>query len=279
MHPIWRHLALILLLLASGCGDARPVLRIGVTTSIRDSGLIDEIVPVFEQQHGVRVDVIAAGTGNVLKLGEDGNLDVVWVHARSLEDAFMEAGHGIRREDVMHNYFQLLGPVDDPAEIRGMPVAEALRKIHKSKARFVSRGDNSGTHLREIVLWSAAFPTAEGEQPAGLRRWDNYFETGQGMGASLIVAEQKQAYFLADRGTFLNYRAKKIELTALAPDSAELRNDYGIIVVNPTKHSAINGTLAHTFVDYIISTDTQQRIADFQIDGESLFVPRHMPDE
>ncbi len=274
MRSIW--LFIPLACFAVGCGESQPVLRVAITTSIRDSGLMDQVVPAFEQQHGVRVDVIAAGTGNALKLGEDGNVDVVWVHARALEDAFMEAGHGIRREDVMSNNFELLGPADDPAGVQGLPAAEALRKIHESGARFVSRGDNSGTHLRELALWEAAFPDAAADQPAGLRRWDNYFETGQGMGATLIVADQKQAYVLADRGTYLNYRQKKIDLVPLASESAELRNDYGIMVVNPAKNSAINEPLAQSFLDFVISADAQQRIADFKIDGEALFTPKHL---
>ncbi|MDA7980673.1 MAG: substrate-binding domain-containing protein [Pirellulales bacterium] len=265
---------IVLFALCCGCGDHRPVLRVALTTSVRDSGLTEVLIPPFEATHGVRVDVIAAGTGNVLKLGEDGNVDVVLVHARVLEEAFMDAGHGVRREDVMYNNFELLGPPDDPAAVRGLPVPEALRKIRAAGVRFVSRGDNSGTHRRELDLWKSAHEQGDAGHP-GLHKWENYLETGQGMGASLIVAEQKQAYVLSDRGTYLNYKQKKISLIALASQSAELRNDYGVMVVNPERHSAINRKLAESFVDYLISPATQQKIADFTVDGESLFVPRH----
>ncbi len=207
--------------------------------------------------------MIAVGTGKALKLGEAGNVDVVFVHARQAEDAFMAAGHGVRREDVMYNTFELLGPSDDPADIKGMLVAEALQRIAAGNFGFVSRGDDSGTHKRELLLW---------EKGGGQPEWSEYVEAGQGMGATLVIADQMKAYALADRGTYLRFKSK-VELIPLAAQSADLRNSYGIIVVNPAKHPAISTELANALVDYIISPTTQQAIANFQLEGEPLFVP------
>ena len=243
------------------------MLRLAVTTSTRDSGLLDLLTPVFEKEHNARVDVIAVGTGKSLKLGENGDVDAILVHARCAEEAFMKGEHGIRRESVMQNSFEVLGPTSDPADIRGKAAAEALRKIAAEKQRFVSRGDESGTHSRELLLWQAA-----GGKPA----WKAYVESGQGMGASLIMADQMQAYILTDRGTYLSFR-DKIALVPLVKKSAELLNTYSVIVVNPSKHSRINDHLAQSFVDYLISPGAQQMIGDHRIDGEPLFQPLRLP--
>jgi len=245
--------------------SAREVLRLAVTTSTRDTGLLDALLPVFESQENARVDVIAAGTGKALKLGEAGEADAVLVHARAAEDVFMAAGHGIRREDVMYNTFEMLGPHDDPAGVRDLSPGEALRTIAASGRRFVSRGDDSGTHKREQQLWAA-----EGSRP----QWDGYAESGQGMGPTLIMADQMQAYVLADRGTFLAMR-NKIELVPLVKQTDALKNPYGILVVNPNADPHINERLAQKFADFLISPPTQSMIRDFQVDGESLFYPVH----
>ncbi len=262
------------IVMLAGCGrsgtDAggqTPVLRLAVTTSTRDSGLLDVLVPVFEKEHGVRVDVIAVGTGAALKLGEAGDVDVVLVHAREAEDAFMAARHGVRREDVMYNTFEILGPVDDPAGIRDMEPAAALTKIAVGGQRFVSRGDESGTHKREKKLWDDA---------KGRPQWDGYVESGHGMGATLTMADQMNAYVLSDRGTYLKFK-KKIRLIPLVTSSESLRNPYGIMVVNPQKHPSIHSELAQTFVDFIISAAAQQLIRDYKIDGEQLFYPLRLP--
>jgi len=239
----------------------KPVLRMAVTTSHRDSGLLDVLVPVFEEDHGARVDVIAVGAGAALKLGEAGDVDLVLVHARAAEDAFMAAGHGIRREDVMYNTFEILGPPDDPAGIRGMEPEAALTKIATSGHKFASRGDESGTHQREMQLWRGQLP-----------QWDGYIESGQGMGATLTIADQMNAYVLTDRGTYLNFK-DKIQLTPLVTSSESLRNPYGIMVVNPEKHRLINCDLAEAFVDFIISAEAQTLIRDYQVQGEPLFYP------
>lgn len=254
-------------LLSTGCterGDDRPqTLRLATTTSTRDSGLLDVLLPPFEAAHDARIDVIAAGTGKALKLGEAGDVDVVLVHARKAEEAFMAAGHGVRREEVMYNTFELLGPPDDPAKLRDLPPPAALKRIVEGGHRFVSRGDDSGTHKRELLLWQEA-----GGRPA----WDEYVETGQGMGATLAIADQMRGYVLADRGTYQFFR-RKIGLIPLAKQTPEMRNVYGIIVVNPDKHPAVQGGLAGELVDYFLAPATQQVIADYQVAGEALFVP------
>ena len=248
---------------SSATSEPSSVLRLAVTTSTRDSGLLDVLLPVFIQQHSVRVDVIAVGTGAALKLGEQGDVDVVLVHAREAEDAFMAAGHGIRREDVMANRFEILGPAGALAAFSDLDADAALKKIAADHRRFVSRGDNSGTHQREIHLWQAA---------GGRPEWNDYLESGQGMGATLTMADEMQAYVLSDRGTYLRFNSK-ISLVPLVTSSAGLANPYGILVVNPDKHRRVNVRLAQTFVDFMISANTQQRIADYTVEGEPLFQP------
>jgi len=258
----------------AGCADSESdasskALRLAVTTSTRDSGLLDVLIPFFEEEHSVRVDVIAIGTGAALKQGKNGNVDVVFVHSRKAEDSFMEAGHGIRREDVMYNTFELLGPSSDPAGIQGLPAAQALQKIAASRQRFVSRGDDSGTHKRELELWEAG---------GGRPEWIEYVESGQGMGGTLTMADQMQAYTLTDRGTYLK-RSSTLDLAPRASQSEQLRNPYGIMVVDPKKHESIQGELANAFVDYIISREAQEMINAYQIDGESLFYSLRLPED
>ncbi len=242
--------------------DSLEVLRLATTTSTRDSGLLDQMLPRFEQSNGCRVDVVAVGTGAALKLGEAGDADVVLVHAREAEDVFMEAKHGVRHEEIMFNNFVLLGPPTDPASVRDVEPVQALRAIADGEHRFVSRGDDSGTHKREMSLWKRA-----GVRPA----WENYLECGQGMGPALIMASEKRAYVLADMGTFLKFRSK-VELAPLAGESEHLRNPYAAIVVRPGT-SRINARLADAFVDFLISEEGQQLIGDYQLSGQRLFHP------
>jgi tungstate transport system substrate-binding protein len=260
------------LLLLAGCsgnvespqqGSRRTVLRLATTTSTRDSGLLDELLPVFEKSHGCRVDVIAVGTGAALKLGEVGDADVVLVHARTAEEAFMQAKHGIRHEEFMYNDFVLLGPKDDSARIRDMEPSAALRQIAEGKCPFVSRGDDSGTHKRELRLWERA-----GGRPA----WDDYVECGQGMGPTLVMADEKQGYVLADGGTYLRFQ-DKITLVPLAAAAKSLRNPYAAIVVNPEKHEKINVKVANALVDFLISGKAQRLVSDYQVSGQRLFHP------
>lgn len=253
--------------LIAGCGnperEAPAVLRLATTTSTRDSGLIDELLSAFERQHQVSVRVIAVGTGKALKLGELGEVDVVLVHAEQAELRFLADRHAVRREPVMFNYFEILGPPDDPAGIRDQPPDTAFRLIRSAGGTFVSRGDDSGTHKREQTLWELA-----GQSPD----WSGYLETGQGMGRSLIIADQKRGYILCDRGTYLAMK-DKIDLVPLARKTESMKNPYGVLCVNPEKNSQINLPLANLWVDFLISSETQQRIGEFRIQGESLFQP------
>lgn len=242
-------------------------LILATTTSTEDSGLLDVILPDFEKEFNATVDVVAVGTGQAIKLGEDGNADVLLVHDRAKEDKFMEAGHGVRREDVMYNDFIIIGPKDDPAGIKGMTdAAAAMKKIADSQATFISRGDESGTHSKEKALWKAA-----GVEPTG--SW--YVSAGQGMGAVLTMADERQAYSLSDRATFLARTLEGLDLVILVEGDKALFNPYGVIAVNPNKGSHINATLANSFIDWIISVPVQERISQFGKDkfGQSLFIP------
>ena len=258
-------LGLGLALCLAACGDtaASPTrLRLATTTSTENSGLLEWLLPPFEQAANVRVETIAVGTGKALALGERGDADVLLVHARTREDAFVAAGYGVDRRDVMWNDFVILGPADDPAGVRGMRgAAAALAKIGAARARFVSRGDDSGTHIRERDLWQAA---------GGRPEWEGYWETGQGMGATLTIADEKHGYVLADRGTFLAF-GRKVDLDVLVEGDPALRNPYGVIRVNPERHPHVQTAAARALVDYLTSSEGQARIAAFRKDGEVLF--------
>jgi len=242
-------------------------LVLATTTSTENSGLLAEIIPVFEDEYGVTVDVIAMGTGQALQLGEDGNADVLMVHARALEDAFMEAGHGIRREDLMYNDFVIAGPPEDPAGVEGVEdAAAAFAQIAEAKAPFVSRGDESGTHTKEKAIWQAAEIDPEGD-------W--YISAGQGMGAVLTMADEQIAYTLSDRATYLARTLEGTELVILVEGDPILFNPYGVIAVNPDKGEQINNELANTFIDWLISVPTQEMIGEFGAEqfGAPLFTP------
>ncbi|WP_298008685.1 MULTISPECIES: substrate-binding domain-containing protein [Anaerolinea] len=261
---------LLALLALSACQrpSALPHLRLATTTSTQDSGLLDMLIPVFEEAYPVRVDVIATGTGQALKLGEDGNADVLLVHDFEREQAFMAAGYGVRREDVMFNDFVLVGPAEDPAEARGAAsMTEAFQRIAWSRAFFISRGDSSGTHVREQALWEQAGIHPQGE--------DWYFSAGQGMGEVLTLAEEQRAYTLSDRATFLRRQQNGLQLVILREKEEGLRNPYGAIVVSPARGADIQVEWAETFVDWLISVPVQQRIARFGVDefGQPLFFP------
>jgi tungstate transport system substrate-binding protein len=246
-------------------------LILATTTSTENSGLLDFILPDFETEHNVHVDVIAVGTGQALKLGEDGNADVLMVHARAKEDAFMDAGHGVRREDVMYNDFVIVGPADDPAGIRGMTDAgEAFQELAQAEGTFVSRGDDSGTHTKERTIWAAA-----GVEPVG----DWYVSAGQGMGAVLTMADEQQAYTLSDRATYLARTLEGIDLEILVEGDPILFNPYGVIAVNPDKGDHIKNDLANAFIDWLISVPTQEKIGQFGVDefGAPLFTPDSDP--
>lgn len=246
-------------------------LVLATTTSTQDSGLLDYLLPFFEQETGVKVDVIAVGTGQALQLGQDGNADVLLVHARSKEDEFMKNGHGTRREDVMYNDFIIVGPESDPAGIKGMTSAvEAFKAIAEKQASFISRGDESGTHTKEKSIWSKAAIEPQGD-------W--YVSAGQGMGEVLTMANEQQAYTLTDRATYLARTKAGLDLQILVEGDKDLLNPYGVIAVDPKKNPNIQGDLANQFIEWIISVPVQEKIAEFgKADfGESLFFPDSQP--
>ena len=258
---------MVLFLLLAACGDAapRPRVRLATTTSTENSGLLEYLLPEFERREKIELQVIAVGTGQALKLGERGDADLVLVHARAREDAFMAAGFGIERRDVMWNDFVILGPPADPAKVRGKDAAAALRKIAAAKAFFVSRGDDSGTHTRERLLWKAAGVDVP-------RREEFFLEAGQGMGKCLVIADERRAYVLADRGTFLAFR-RKLELEVLVEGDPALHNPYGAMLVNPGRHPGLNSSGARKLLEFLTSPETQRRIAAFRVDGQVLFHP------
>jgi tungstate transport system substrate-binding protein len=240
-------------------------LILATTTSTEDSGLLDYILPDFEEKYDATVDVIAVGTGQALELGTNGDADVVLVHARAKEDAFVEAGDGTQRYDVMYNDFIIVGPADDPAGIKGMTSAtEALAKIAESKATFISRGDESGTHTKEKGLWEKAGIAPEGD-------W--YVSAGQGMGEVLTMAAEQQAYTLSDRATYVVRQADGLDLEILVEGDKALFNPYGVIPVNPEKHPDIHAELGQAFADWITSLETQELIASYKVNDQQLFVP------
>lgn len=243
-------------------------LRLSTTTSTDNSGLLAVLIPPFEKKTGLKVDVIAVGTGKALALGQNGDVDVVLVHARAEEDKFVAAGFGVNRRDVMHNDFIILGVSADPAGVKGLKdAAEALRRIAAKQASFVSRGDESGTHVKEKELWAKT-----GQQPQG--RW--YKEAGQGMGEVIIMSENLGGYTLADRGTYLSMKAK-VRLQILVEGDPVLFNPYGVIAVNPARHPHVNYDGAMAFVAWLTSREGQQLIADFKVDGDVLFFPDAVP--
>lgn len=237
-------------------------LRLATTTSTENSGLLAELIPPFEKANDCQVDVIAVGTGKAIKLGENGDVDVVMVHARTKEDKFVADGYGVDRRDVMYNDFVILGPTGDPAGVKGMTDAvSAMAGIANAKATFVSRGDDSGTHAREKQLWQAA-----GMQPAG----DWYLEAGRGMGEVIIMAGERQGYTLCDRGTYLAFRSKT-DLQIVVEGDRRLYNPYGVILVNPLKHPHVKADLGKKFLNFLTSGQAKALIAGFRKNGEQLF--------
>lgn len=235
---------------------------LATTTSTQDTGLLDELLPDFEEEAGCTVKTVAVGSGEALEMGERGDADVLLVHSPDAEEEFMDGGHGVSREPVMHNDFVIVGPEADPADLEGAAdAAEALTRIAETESAFASRGDDSGTHAKELSLWEEA-----GVDPAG--EW--YFETGQGMGETLTIADQKSAYTLADRGTFL--ATANLDSKITFEGSGDLQNFYHVIVVDRGEEPA---RCAEEFSTWIRESSVQERIGDFGVDeyGEPLFVP------
>ncbi len=245
---------------------SNPNLILATTTSTQDSGLLDVLIPAFEAATGYTVQTVAVGTGQALTMGEEGNADVLLVHAPGSEVTFMENGFGSNRQLVMHNDFILVGPAADPASIEGLGALEAMKAIAATGATFVSRGDDSGTHKKELDLWKKAEV-----DPAG-QTW--YLETGQGMGATLTIASEKAAYTLTDRATYLANQ-DNLQLVILSEGDPTLLNVYHVIAVNPEKWPAVNADGATAFADFLTSVDGQSLIASFGVEefGQPLFIP------
>jgi tungstate transport system substrate-binding protein len=264
-----RALVMVALLLVGlvGLTAAQPrTIVLATTTSTQDSGLLDLLVPLFERETGSSVKTVAVGTGQALALAARGEADVLLVHAPALEKRYVREGKLHNRRLVMYNDFVLVGPAGDPAGIKGTPrAADALQRIAAARARFVSRGDNSGTHLLERALWRDA-----GIAPAG----DWYAESGQGMGATLAIADERQAYTLTDRATLLAFRAR-VGLPVLVAGDRRLRNVYAVLEVNPSSGPRLNAAGGKAFADFMVSPEAQARIRTFGVDryGQPLFVP------
>ncbi|MDK2865700.1 MAG: tungstate transport system substrate-binding protein [Clostridiales bacterium] len=244
--------------------DASSII-IATTTSTRDSGLLDAILPDFQAKTGIEPQVIAVGTGKALQMGVDGEADVLLVHAKSSEEAFVANGDGLERFDVMYNDFVIVGPKGDPDGLSGDNVEAALKSIYEKQLPFVSRGDDSGTHKKEKAFWESYALTPEGD-------W--YISAGKGMGDVLQMASELQAYTMTDRATYLALR-DHLELDIIVEGDSNLFNQYGVIAVNPNKSDLINAEGAQAFIDWILSDDTQALIAEYgkETFGQALFTP------
>lgn len=236
------------------------------TTSTEQSGLFGHLLPAFRQATGIHVRVVALGTGQALDTGRRGDADVVFVHDPAAEAKFVAEGYGLRRQAVMVNDFVLIGPKADPAGVRGSDVAMALKQVAAGKTGFVSRGDKSGTHAAELRYWKVAGLDIAAARPAGYR------ECGCGMGPALNMASSTNAYVLADRGTWLNFKNRG-DLAVLVEGDKRLFNQYGVMVVNPARHPHVKQALAQAFVDWVVSPAGQGTIAGYRIGGEQLFFP------
>ncbi|MCP4595554.1 substrate-binding domain-containing protein [Neptuniibacter sp.] len=261
----WISAALSAAILATGSVAAvaeEQIIRLATTTSTYNSGLLDDLLPVFEKKHGAKVHVIAVGTGKALRMGQAGDVDVVMTHAPKSEKKFVDAGHGVNPMSVMYNDFVIVGPASDPAKIKGSSdVATALESVAQVNAQFISRGDDSGTHKKELSLWSN---TATGKNFA------NYKEVGQGMGKVLQIADELNGYTMTDRGTWLAYE-DRLQLKLLVEGDKRLFNPYQIIQVNPTKHEGLNESGAKALSEWFVSSEGQKLINDFRIKGKVLF--------
>jgi len=296
-NVIWIVIAVFMMCMVHGTTmGADKILKMSTTTSTENSGLLDVLLPQLEKDTGIRVKVIAKGTGAAIRDGIDGNVDVIFVHAKAREKKFVTDGFGAYRLGVMHNDFVILGPAGDPARIKGMShAAAALKAIADAKARFVSRGDDSGTHTKEQTLWKATGLPIKTEtteiikkgkkrkvsfqHPVGLGKW--YLSIGQGMGKALTYAEEKQSYILADRGTYLKYkfgRKQGLDLEILCEGDPALHNPYGIIPINPKKYPHVKFELADRFAKWLVSQKAQALIAHYKIQGQQAFFPDAVPD-
>ncbi len=281
-------------MMSSNAFSADKVLKMSTTTSTQSSGLLDILLPAYEKATGVKVKVIAKGTGAAIRDGQDGNVDIIFVHAKSREDAFVSEGYGTKRYAVMHNDFVIIGPDADPAGIKGSSDAGAsLKKIAEAGATFVSRGDDSGTHTKEQYLWKQSGLPLEKQTQTIVKKGAKkeisfnrpaksdayYLSIGQGMGKTITFTEEKQAYTMSDRGTYIKYKYGKtpaVDLEVLCEGGADLANPYGIIPVSPEKHAHVQYDLAKQFAEWITSAEGQKIIADYRLEGKQLFYPDAM---
>jgi tungstate transport system substrate-binding protein len=259
---------LVVLVGATATVAAETRMRMASTTSTQNSGLFDYLLPIFEKKTGIKIDVVAVGTGASIEIGKRGDADVVFVHAKEQELQAVQEGAFVNRHDVMYNDFVIIGPPNDPAKVKGMKsAADALKQIAGAGASFVSRGDKSGTHTKELSLWKKA-----GLEPAG-QKW--YIEIGQGMEKTQRMADEKKAYTLTDRGTWLATKDKdKLDLIIVLEGDPTLFNQYGVMAVNPEKHKHVKYKEAMDFVNWIISKEGQDAVAAFKDkNGNALFIP------
>lgn len=277
LAPLMILMATMLLVAFTGCGQKpapqqqsapEPQVKdmiLATTTSTQDSGLLDVLIPIFEQKTGYNVKTVSVGSGAAITMGEKGEADVLLVHSPAAEKKIVDAGAVVNYQLVMHNDFIIIGPAKDPAGIKGLKAGEAFKKIAESKSVFVSRGDNSGTHSKEKAIWTEVSITPEGS-------W--YQSSGAGMGQTLNIANEKEAYTLTDRATYLAQK-KNINLEILSEGDASLLNIYHVMQVNQDKHSTVNKDGAKAFVDFMVAADTQKTISEFGKDkyGQALFTP------
>ena len=281
----------VLVLAASPVAAEDKILKMSTTTSTQSSGLLDILLPAFLKDTGIQVKVIAKGTGAAIRDGMDGNVDVIFVHAKGREDTFVADGYGTERYAVMHNDFVLVGPPSDPAGIKGMnDAAVALKQIASSAAPFISRGDDSGTHTKEQALWKATGlelmlhtqtivkkgkkKEVTSSMPADSEKW--YRSIGQGMGKTMTYSDERQAYTLSDRGTYIKFKYGKtpaVDLDVLCEGDPLLANPYGVIPVNPAKHPHVKIDLATAFAEWLTSEKGQKLINDYRLVGKQLFYP------
>ena len=263
-----RGLLVLVLFAVALCASAQEkFITVASTTSTEQSGLFGYLLPIYEKQTGVKVHVVALGTGQALDVARRGDADVVFVHAKPAEEKFLAEGEGVKRYPVMYNDFVLIGPKGDPAKIGGgKDILAAFKKIETAHAPFVSRGDRSGTHMAELALWKdSGIDIDKSKGP-----W--YRDTGQGMGPALNSAASMNAYILADRGTWLAFKNRG-DLTILVEGDKRLFNQYGVMLVNPEKHPNVKKELGQEFIDWLISPAGQKAIAEYKINGEQLFYP------
>ena len=260
-------LGLLFALAVSGVEAQERFITVASTTSTEQSGLFGHLLPIFEKEAGIKVRVVALGTGQALDLARRGDADVVFVHAKAAEEKFLAEGEGVKRFPVMCNDFVLIGPKSDPAKVAGgKDITEALKKIQAAQAPFVSRGDKSGTHMAELDLWKVSGVDFEKAKGA----W--YRDTGQGMGPALNTAASMNAYVLADRATWLAFKNRG-DLAIVVEGDKRLYNQYGVMLVNPAKHPSVKKDLGQVFIDWVVSPQGQKAIADYKIGGGQLFFP------